>query len=104
MFTKSRGFMGLWGGNPLASSGSTICSSLIGSSPVRSTTRLDSTTLALLAFGATVGFAALLFPTSVVVARGGELNKTLGMGAKREVALGDGLDWVPRILKKLGME
>ena len=59
---------------------------------MRSTTGLDSATLALLAFGAATSFSALLFPTSVLVAGGGELNKTLGMGTNMEVVLGDGLD------------
>ena len=101
MFKKSRGFMGSWGANPLTSSGSNICSSQIGaptlncrggSSPVRSTTGLDSATLALLAFGVAAGFTTLLFPTNVVFFVGGELNNTVGMGVKMEVALGDGLD------------
>ena len=69
---------------------------------MRSTTGLDSTTLALLAFGAAVDFAALVFPTIVVVAGGGELNKTSGMGTKREVVLGDGLDWDTWNSEKVG--
>ena len=89
MFRKSKGLMGLWGGNSLASPVSAIGSSWIrtpvfscrgGSSPMRSTTRLDSTTLALLALGAAMGFADLLFPASGVVSRVGELNNTFGMG------------------------
>lgn len=79
IFKKSRGYMGLWGGNPLAFSDSTFSSYLIGtpilncsggSSPVRSTTGLDPATLALFAFGAIASFTSLLFPTNVVVAGG----------------------------------
>lgn len=102
IFNKSRGYMGLWHGTPLASSGSAVGSSRIGtptlncrggSSPMRSTTRVDPATLALFSFGAAVGFVAFLFPTSVVAAGGGELNNTLGMGANMEAVLGDGLEW-----------
>ena len=93
--------MGLWGGNTIASLGSTVSASQIGtptlncrggSSPVRSTIGLYFATLALFAFGAAAGFVALLFPISVVVARGGELNKKLGMGANTEAVLEDVLD------------
>lgn len=102
IFKKSKGLMGVSGGNPLASPVSTIGSSWIStlvlncrgeSSPVRLTTGLDSATLALLAFGATMGFVDVLFPTSGVGVRVGELENTLGMGEKMEVVLGYGLDW-----------
>ena len=69
---------------------------------MRSTTELDSATLALLVFGAAASLAALLFPTSVVVSGGGELNNTLGMGVQMEVVLGDGLDWETWNSEKVG--
>ena len=37
-----------------------------------------------------------------MVAGGGELNKTLGMGAKMEVVLGDGLEWDTWNSEKVG--
>ena len=60
---------------------------------MRSTTGLDTVTLALFAFGATTGFIALFFLTSVGVAGGGDLNKTLVIVANMEAVLGDGLEW-----------
>ena len=63
-----------------------------GSSSVRSTTGLDSMVLALLALGASRGFADLLFSRSGVVIRLGEVNKTLGMGEVMEVVWRSGVD------------
>ena len=50
-----------------------------------STTELDSMVLALLALGASRGFANLFFSPSGVVIGLGEVKKTLGMGEVMEV-------------------
>ena len=63
-----------------------------GSSLVRSTTKLDSMVLALLALGAAMGFVELLFSPSSVVIGLGEVNKMFGMGEVMEVVRRSGVE------------